>query len=79
MPLFLGTDPVLRGARPQKVCQKHHIILIFFVIIAKMVENENSMRNILRLTLLRLKRLDIVARSPEVRRGGQGVFALHAA
>ena len=37
------------------------------------------MRNILELTLLRLKRLDIVARSPEVRRGGQGVFTLHTA
>ena len=37
------------------------------------------MRNILELALLRLKRLDIVARSPEVRRGGQGVFTLHAA
>ena len=35
------------------------------------------MRNILELALLRLKRLDIVARSPEVRQGGQGVFALH--
>ena len=55
--LFLGTDPVLRGARPQKVCQKHVVILIFFAIIAKMVENENSLRNILRLTLLRLKKV----------------------
>ena len=44
-----------------------------------MVENENLMRNILKLALLRLKRLDIVARSPYVRRGGQGVFALHTA
>ena len=40
--------------------------------------NENSVRNILGLILLRLKRLDIVARSPDVRRGGQGVFTLHA-
>ena len=39
-------------------------------------KNENPIRNILKLTLLRLKRLDIVARSPEVRRGGQGVFTL---
>ena len=53
--LFLGTDPMLRGDRPQKVCQKHIVILIFFAIIAKMVGNENSMRNILKLTLLRLK------------------------
>ena len=54
---FLGTDPVLRGARPQKVCQKHIVILTFFAIIAKMVENANSMRNILGLSLLRLKKV----------------------
>ena len=42
-------------------------------------KNENSMRNILGLILLRLKRLDIVARSPDVRRGGQSAFTLHAA
>ena len=68
-----------RGARPRKVCQKHIVILILFAIIAKMVENENLMRNILKRIMLRLKRLDIVARSPEVRRGGQSVFLLHAA
>ena len=77
--LILGTDPVLRGARPRKVCQKHIVILIFFAIIDKMVGNKNSMRNILKLILLRLKRLDIVARSAEVRQGGQDVFALHSA
>ena len=56
-PLILGTDPVLRGARPQKECQKHLVILTFFAIIAKMVENENPMRNILGLILLRSKKV----------------------
>ena len=37
------------------------------------------MRNILDLILLCFPRHDIVARSPEVRGGGQGVFSLHAA
>ena len=32
--LILGTDPVLRGARPQKVYQKHLVIRIFFASIA---------------------------------------------
>ena len=54
-----------RGARPPKVCQKHIVILIFFAIIAKMVENENSMRNILGLILLRLKKV----RLSRVKRG----------
>ena len=53
--LILGTDPMSRGARPQNEYQKYLVILIFFAIIAKMVENENSMRNILGLILLRLK------------------------
>ena len=72
-PLILGTDPTLRGAKPQKVYQKILVILVFFAIIAKI---ENPMPTILKLALLRLKRLDIVARSPYVRRGGQSVFML---
>ena len=33
--LILGTDPMLRGVRPQKVCQKHLVVQIFFAVIAK--------------------------------------------
>ena len=53
--LILGTDPMSRGARPQKVCQKYLTFLTFLTIIVKMVRNENPMRNILKLILLRLK------------------------
>ena len=64
-PLTLGTDPVLRGARPQKVCQKYLTFLTFLTIIVKMVRNENAMWNIIKLTLLRLKKV----RFSRVKRG----------
>ena len=54
MPFFGDRPRVAWGQAPKSVL-KHLIILIFFAIIAKMVENENPMRNILKLILLRLK------------------------
>ena len=54
--LILGTDPMLRGARPQKVYQKITIIRVFFAVIVKMVKIENLMRNIFKLILLRFKK-----------------------
>ena len=44
-----------------------------------MVENKNLILNILKFILLRLKRLDFVAKSPDVRSREQGVLTLYAA
>ena len=50
-----GNEGELSGDRPRKVRLKRSIISILFAVIAQTAENENSMRKILELILLRLK------------------------
>ena len=77
-PHFGDRPHVTWGQVPKSVLKKHHYSKVLRGY-RQNSKNENSMRNIFGLILLRLKRLDVMARSPDVRRGGQGVFPLHAA